>query len=60
MFSKGSALFSKTVLKASTDFTGAALVLGVFALVILFTGEPDLHDAWLSRVAHTPPRQSLL
>ena len=27
------------------DFTGGMFILGVLALIILFWGEPDLHDA---------------
>ena len=27
------------------DFSGGMFVLGVFVLIILFWGEPDLHDA---------------
>ncbi len=36
--------------KAKTDFGEAAMILGVFALIVLFWGDPDLHDAWVSRV----------
>jgi hypothetical protein len=31
--------------KATVDLTGATFVLGVFVLIVLFWGEPDLHDA---------------
>ena len=50
----------KTVVKTRTDFTGAALVLGIFACVILFIGEPDLHDAWIDRLGSsaTAPQPS--
>lgn len=33
--------------KPTIDLTGATFVLGVFVLVILFWGEPDLHDAMI-------------
>lgn len=32
------------------DFSGGMFVLGVFLLIILFWGEPDLHDAILYRL----------
>lgn len=28
----------------------AAAILGIVALIILFGGEPDLHDAWLNQL----------
>lgn len=32
------------------DFAGGMLFLGIFALIILFWGEPDLHDAIIHRL----------
>lgn len=32
------------------DFSGAAFVSGVFLLIVLFWGEPDLHDGILFRL----------
>lgn len=32
------------------DFTGGMLVFGILVLIILFWGEPDLHDAILHRL----------
>ena len=31
--------------KISVDSSGGMFVLGVFLLIIMFWGEPDLHDA---------------
>jgi hypothetical protein len=32
------------------DFAGGTLILGIFALIILFWGEPDLHEAIIHRL----------
>ncbi len=32
------------------DFAGGVFLLGVFVLIILFWGEPDLHDAIIHRL----------
>jgi hypothetical protein len=32
------------------DFAGGMLFLGIFALIILFWGEPDIHDAIIYRL----------
>ncbi len=32
------------------DFSGGIFVLGVFVLIILFWGEPDLHDAMIHQL----------
>ena len=32
------------------DFSGGMFVLGVFVLIILFIGEPDLHDALIQHL----------
>jgi hypothetical protein len=32
------------------DLSGAMFVLGVFVLIILFWGKPDLHDAIIYRL----------
>ncbi|MDA0791660.1 MAG: hypothetical protein O2780_19665 [Proteobacteria bacterium] len=43
------------------DFSGGIFVLGMFVLIILFWGEPDLHDALIhqmmqsTEVSHQSP-----
>jgi hypothetical protein len=32
------------------DFSGGMFILGVFTVIILFWGEPDLHDAIIHRL----------
>ena len=32
------------------DFAGGMLVLGIFSLIVLFWGEPDLHDAIICKL----------
>lgn len=32
------------------DFVGGVFMLGVFALIVLFWGTPDLHDAIIHRL----------
>ena len=44
-----------TVIKAKTDFAGAVLVLCTFGTVLLFIGEPDLHDALMTKLAGPVP-----
>ena len=39
------------------DFSGGIFFLGIFLLIILFWGEPDLHDALIHRLMDTPPVQ---
>ena len=40
--------------KIKIDFAGAAFVTGVFVLIVLFWGEPDLHEALMHRLMDTP------
>lgn len=40
---------SKSV-RVKVDFVGGVFMLGVFLLVVLFWGTPDLHDAIMHRL----------
>ena len=45
--------------KPTVDLTGATFVLGVFVLIVLFWGEPDIHDALIDNLmGSVSPAQS--
>ena len=41
--------------KVSVDPVGSVFLIGCFALVILFWGEPDLHDGLVARLMGSEP-----
>ena len=41
---------AETQTSLKVDFTGGMFILGVFLLIIMFWGKPDLHDAIIYRL----------
>ena len=40
--------------RVKVDFSGGIFLLGVFVLIVLFWGEPDLHDALVHNLMGPP------